>query len=228
MRRKLSVAAVFVLCLFAGGLAVRAQEADHRFELFGEFGGAFLSNKAGTFSHPVLDTQTGNFVFRGVRKTADASNTGRLFVGFRYYFSRADAFEASYSWSPGHLVERQQLALEDSRFQIVTLDPMLETDIHQVAFNYVRYLKAAGRVRPFVTGGFGFVHIPNNVSDFSQPTKFAANFGGGADFALGERLAVRIEYRDYIMGQPLIFDPDFSPRGTAHYHGPSAGLVFRF
>jgi hypothetical protein len=52
--------------------------------------------------------------------------------------------------------------------------------------------------------------------------QLAWNYGGGADVVLQRHLALRVELRDYLTGQPSIFT------GTSHNVVPSAGLVFRF
>jgi hypothetical protein len=52
--------------------------------------------------------------------------------------------------------------------------------------------------------------------------QFAWNYGGGADVVLQRHLALRLELRDYVTGQPSFIT------GTSHNIVPSAGVVFRF
>jgi opacity protein-like surface antigen len=160
--------------------------------------------------------------------TSSFSKTARLTTGARLRFTRHDALEASYSYSPNvfSLQPAGQSAL--SGYNRVDL----------ISFNYVRYLWAKTRVQPFVTGGVG-------VNRFSGPTsasavvsghvnadngwQFAWNYGGGADLVLQRHFALRLELRDYITGQPtVITGTGHNITGTSYNIVPSAGLVFRF
>ncbi|MGH9778498.1 MAG: hypothetical protein ACRD5I_08805, partial [Candidatus Acidiferrales bacterium] len=129
-------------------------------------------------------------------------------------------FETSYSYSPNYLREPQRIIL-DGGFQLLFGPFSARNHVHQVAFNYVRYLRK-GRVRPFATGGVGFAHFTASL----RPTKFAANFGGGVDLELNPWSAIRFEFRDYLVGAPLILD--VSPRGLDQQYGPSLGIAVKF
>jgi opacity protein-like surface antigen len=107
-----------------------------------------------------------------------------------------------------------------------------------ISFNYVRYLWVKARVQPFVTAGVG-------VNRFSGPSnapavidgyvsadngwQFAWNYGGGADLVFLRYLALRLELRDYVTGQPAaIHAYSNTITGTSHNVAPSVGIVFRF
>ena len=210
---------IFALVFLGVVCPASAQEPESRFELFGQFGGAFFTEKSAPGEVFVLDPV---FVVVTIptRKTTSLTKTGRLFVGVRYYFTAQDAVEVSYSYSPNDI--RQE---EVSVSPLQTFPPFvdeLDGYVHLVSFNYVRYLVRNGSWRPFVTGGLGFARFEG----FPFPTKFTANFGGGVDFVVHENLSLRFEYRDFLMGQPMRFRN--SPQGLAQNHGPSAGLVFKF
>jgi opacity protein-like surface antigen len=158
--------------------------------------------------------------------TSSFSKTARLFTGARLRFTRHDALEASYSYSPNHfsLQPAGQPAL--SAYNRVDL----------ISFNYVRYLWAKTRVQPFVTAGVGVnrFSVPSNASavfyglvNADNGWQFAWNYGGGADLVLQRHFALRLELRDYVTGQPK---PSFvtGMGGTNHNIVPSAGIVFRF
>jgi hypothetical protein len=148
------------------------------------------------------------------------SKTGRAFAGARLRFTRHDAIEASYSYSPNHFSLQQGTQSLGSAYNRVNL----------ISFNYVRYLWTRTRVQPFATAGLG-------TNRFSGPTsasavlsgwvkadngyQFAWNYGGGADLVLRRHLALRLELRDYVTGQPSFIT------GTSHNVVPSAGIVFR-
>ncbi len=53
--------------------------------------------------------------------------------------------------------------------------------------------------RPFVVGGAGAMRTEVKVASVTaSSTDFAVNFGGGVDFAVGERWGVRASARDYV------------------------------
>jgi opacity protein-like surface antigen len=107
-----------------------------------------------------------------------------------------------------------------------------------ISFNYVRYLRAKSRVQPFVTAGLGVNRFggPSNAPavvdgyvNADNGWQFAWNLGGGADLVLPRHLALRMELRDYITGQPgVITGTTHNITGTSHNIVPSAGIVFRF
>lgn len=222
-RANVALLSILAALALGGAFPAAAQTPERRFELFSEFGGSFFSQNSTNTRIPVLDTSSGQFVFADIRRTSDLATTGRFFAGFRYYFSRMDAFEASYSYSPTDVNEKDML-LEDSNLVIVTVGLSVKSAAHYVSFNYVRYLAVGGRVRPFITGGLGVAHFPHSF----QPTKLAGNFGGGLDLSVHERVLLRFEYRDFLVRQPRVFAPPSSPEGLTHNHGPFAGIVLRF
>ena len=213
-----------------------AQGPAPSLEAFVEGGGSFLNGSSGQIQQqqicpapvcpvqgpclPCLPTLVG--VINSFSKTA------RLFAGARLRFTRHDALEASYSFSPNlfTLQPAGQLALPSYN----------RVDV--ISFNYVRYLWAKTRVQPFVTAGVG-------GNRFSGPTRppavvagyvnadngwqFAWNYGGGADLILQRHLAMRLEVRDYVSAQPsVITGTGNNITGTSHNVVPGAGIVFRF
>jgi opacity protein-like surface antigen len=99
-----------------------------------------------------------------------------------------------------------------------------------VSFNYVRYLWLRTRVQPFATVGVGTSRFsgPSSASavvsglvSADNGRQFAWNYGGGADLVLRRHLALRLEVRDYVTGQPSFIT------GTSHDVVPSVGIVFR-
>jgi hypothetical protein len=211
---------LFFTCSWAG-----AQDSPPRLELFAEDGGSFLNNGSGQtlVSCPVC---TGRVCPQIVcapslaAVTSSFSKTARLFTGARLRITRHDAIEASYSYSPNNFSLEEGTQLLGSVYTRVDL----------ISFNYVRYLWIRTRVQPFATAGVGtnrFSGGPSGVPVFAVDVgpdngwQFAWNYGAGADLVLRRHLALRLELRDYVTGQP-------SPiTGTSHNVVPSAGIVFR-
>jgi opacity protein-like surface antigen len=157
--------------------------------------------------------------------TSSFSKTGRLFAGARLRFTRHDALEASYAYSPNRFSVQQGTVSVGSPYNRVDL----------ISFNYVRYLWANTPIQPFVTAGLGANRFsgpqmasaavyPPEVWPFNSDNgyQFTWNYGGGADLVLQRHFALRLELRDYVTGQPSFIT------GTSHNIVPSAGIVFRF
>lgn len=175
------------------------QAAPLSVEVFAEGGGSFLSK--GSLGGAC---RLGGCIFFPI----GFSNGGRLFTGARFGVTRHDGIEVSYSYSPNSFA----LAGQSNRLDVLS-------------FNYVRYLGIRARVQPFATVGIGANRL-SGLASLGYPSDngfhFAWNYGGGADILLQGRLALRLELRDYVGGQPSFLT------GTSHNIVPSAGIVFRF
>jgi opacity protein-like surface antigen len=196
--RIMRIIAPWLLFLFFTCSWASAQDPPPRLEVFAEGGGSFLSN--GTL---------GGFCSLGGCSyfPIGFSNGGRLFAGARFRVTRRDAIEASYSYSHNSFAS----AAQSNRLDVIS-------------FNYVRYLGIKARLQPFATAGIGANRLGGLVN-LGYPSDngfhFAWNYGAGADIVLQGRLALRLELRDYVGGQPSFIT------GTSHNIVPSAGIVFR-
>ena len=220
MRITRIVAPCFSLLLLTCSWAL-AQDAPPRFEVFAEGGGSFLNNGAGQIFiavpvclPPMICTPVSGSA------TSSFSKTGRLFAGARLRFTRHDAIEASYSFSPNHFSLQEGTQALGSAYNRLNL----------VSFNYVRYLWVRTALNPFVTAGVGTNRFSGPASAAAVLSglvgadngwQFAWNYGGGADLVLERHLALRLELRDYVSGQPSFIT------GTSHNIVPSVGIVFR-
>jgi hypothetical protein len=180
-----------------------SQGAKLSADAFVEGGGSFIRNT----EYPYITCQQILSRNSPCPPPARFSYSGRIFTGARFHFGH-NAVEASYSYSnnPGGLYNRQDL----------------------YSFNYVRYLWLKSKVQPFATIGLGGSRFSLSTTSGTgaasppYPFKFVWNYGGGGDIALRWRLALRLELRDYVGGQPAMFT------GLSHNIVPSAGIVFRF
>jgi opacity protein-like surface antigen len=221
MLRIFALAAAF---LFVLATSTFAQKRPPRFELFAEGGGSVLTGGSGVIPCPASGSCTFTDFTAGSAASSSFSFTGRLIAGARFRFTRRSALEASYSFSPNQFSVQQGT---------VTSGPLYNR-AYLVSFNYVHYLWAKTPIQPFTTAGLGFNHFsgPGRVSVAVVPGpypfntdngyQFAWNFGGGTDIVLRRHLALRLELRDYVTGQPSFIT------GTSHNIVPSAGIVFRF
>lgn len=220
-----------LLLLFTCSWAV-AQNAPPRLEFFAEAGGSYLNTGPvqGSLTITCLTCATSGLPGLTpvtVPVTTSVTTAGRLFSGARLRFTRHDALEASYSFSPNHFSYRAGDLDVGSGYSRVDL----------LSFNYVRYLWATTRFQPFVTAGVGTnrfrggpgavpVLLPGETLSLYNPRdngwQFAWNYGGGADLVLQRHLAFRMELRNYVADQPL------PVTGTSHNLVPSGGLVFKF
>jgi len=200
-----------------------AQDTPPRFEVFAEGGASILNGGHGLSSTvcPAICTPTGCQPCLPIVTMSSFSKTGRLFAGAHLHFTRHDAIETSYSFSPNHFSLQQGTQSLGSAYNRVNL----------VSLNYVRYLWLGTRVQPFATAGVGTNRFsgPSSASlvlsgqvKADNGYQFAWNYGGGADIVLQRHLALRLELRDYVTGQPSVVT------GTSHNVVPSAGIVFRF
>jgi len=184
-----------VLPLLVACSTTWGQSAPLNVDIFAEGGISFIRNTRPEYTNLICFDLV-------CPAPATFSDAGRLFTGVRLGAGH-NAFEGSYSYSPNQALGYNRLNL--------------------FSFNYVRYLLLRSRVQPFATIGLGAnrfsgtsPYIPSTGFDFMW------NYGGGTDIALGRHLALRLELRDYVGGQPSAF------YGTSHDLVPSAGIVFRF
>jgi len=209
---------LFLLLVFPWAFA---ESPAPSLEVFLGGGSSFSNSGSGTETLfppcPVLSTCAP----LSVRMTRSFPETVNPTVGARYRFTRHNALEASNSYSSYHFAVQPagQSALAGYN----------RADV--VSFNYVRYLSAKARVQPFLTAGLGINRfsgpknapaVVNGYVNADNGWRFAWNYGGGADLVLERHLALRVELRDYVTGQPSIIT------GTSHNFVPSVGVVFRF
>jgi hypothetical protein len=225
LMRIIRIAAAWILVLFLTCASTGAQDASPRLEVFAAGGASFFNKGSGqaSLTCPVCTGPVCPLVVclpESVAVTSSFSKTGRLFGGARLRFTRHDALEASYSYSPNQFSLRQGTQFLGSGYNRVNL----------ISFNYVRYLGLGTHVQSFATVGLGTNHfsgpssaplVVSGLLEANNGYQFAWNFGAGADLVLQRRLTLRLELRDYVTGLPSIIG------GTSHNVVPSVGIVFR-
>lgn len=196
--RILRIAAHWILLLSCTCSLAWCQGAPLSVDAFVEGGGSFIRNTE--YQYLTCQKTPTTSSFSPCAPPIRFTYAGRLVTGTRFR-TGDNSFEASYSYSnnPAGLYNRLDL----------------------YSFNYVRYLRLKSRVQPFATIGLGAGRF-SGTSDPAARFKFVWNYGGGGDIALHWHLALRLELRDYVGGQPLYFT------GTSHNIVPSGGVVFKF
>lgn len=204
--------ALFALVSCGAGLA---QDQPSRLELFVEGGGSFFpaNQRQATLA---ATSPLGSTLSLNPGALTEFSNSGRLFLGLRYRLTANNALEASYSASNSRALATG--ATEGGPFCPGSGTVVLSRYLEFGSLNYVRYFPTRGRIHPFATGGFGIASFSGCFAELGDAEP-AANFGGGADIALNERLSIRAEVRDFVVRLPRPL------RGTAHNLAPSAGVV---
>jgi outer membrane immunogenic protein len=154
----------------------------------------------------------------------EATKTGGVLAGYRYHFSRWLAAEADY----GYARNTQKYTVAGTLFPV-------QANVHEITGALVvtaptlrekYHLFALG-------GGGGLVFDPTrnfgaSVPGTSRDTKGAFLYGGGLDYDLTRRLALRAEYRGLVYKVPDFGLSALHTDTFTHVAQPSAGLVFKF
>lgn len=151
----------------------------------------------------------------------------KLFFGSaRYHFNHLHAVEINL----GHVSTSQIFSRSPDTFTI-------NADVFEYSGAYVLTPYHDHRLQPFLFAGVGGLHwSPSNQwidqvqVDFGavRQNSLAFLYGGGADYRLWRRLALRIQYRGLIYRAPDFGVSNLFISGKDHMAEPAAGLVFKF
>lgn len=159
---------------------------------------------------------------QGVSRTATKS--GGFTAGYRYHLNRWLSADANYGY-----------ARNSQRYFSGTGQARVQSGVHAITGDVAVSLPfSISKFSPYVLGGGGglIFHPTGNfggsVPGADTQAKAAFLYGGGADYLLSSRFALRAEYRGFVYK-----DPDFSVSGLktdswTHTAQPSAGIVYRF
>ena len=186
------------------------------FDLFAEGGGSLYQGAENTVNIVTTLTRTSSSTTTFL-STGTIEDSGRLFAGADFWFTRHDALEASYSY-----------ARADTSFTTIAFptNPALPPQSfassiggHFLSFDYLRSFNLSGNWSLLLDAGIGAVWWKG---PYIADRAFSANIGAGVSYRLTRHWAVRAEYRDYMEGFP------FSGGAMLHDHAPTIGLVYRF
>lgn len=212
---RFSLAALFVTGFPALSFAAH-KSWKSRFDLFAEGGGSLYqgqhqSIETVTVMNPTV-TSTSIWLV-----TTNVEDSGRLFVGGDFWFTRHDAVQASYSY-----------ARADLSYATTVLQQGLEPSpppsssqpfgAHFLSVDYLHSFTLSGNWRLLLDAGVGAVLWNPPVPS----RNFSANLGAGVGYRLSRHWAVRAEYRDYMERFP------YYGQAMLHDHAPTVGLVYQF
>ena len=114
---------------------------------------------------------------------------------------------------------------------------IVNADVFEFSGSYVLTPYHDRRLQPFLFAGVAGLHwSPNNQWIDQVQVNFGAvrqnslafSYGGGADYTLWRRLALRLQYRGLIYRAPDFGVPNLFISAKDHMAEPAAGLVFKF
>lgn len=191
----------------------RAQAArgHGRFDLFVEGGGSFFTPKTAREQIGYVAPPIGPVV---ADETTSLADSGRLFLGGDFWFTRHDGVQVSYSYNPGNVAVTTAPIQPPVNGGSAFFTPRVST----ISFDYLRSFAVGRRWSLFLAAGAGRLWRTRGASG-----SFVANLGFGAEFAITRRWAARAEYRDYLPYPAAGF-----ASGWVHEHVPTIGIVYRF
>ena len=148
----------------------------------------------------------------------DATNSGGILAGYRYYFTKHIGAEINYGYSLNTQTYRQAAGTIGIKSYSHETTGAL---VYRVPFE---------RWSVFGLAGAGaIVFNPKDLRGVDSQARAAFVYGGGVDYNLTHRLFVRVEYRGMVYNSPTFNISGLAGADrTTHRAEPSMGLGFRF
>ena len=148
----------------------------------------------------------------------DASKTGGILAGYRFYFTKHLGAEINYGYT-----------LNTQRYFTPTGTTGIKSYSHETTGALV-YRVPFKKFSVFALAGAGaIVFNPKDMRGIDYQARAAFVYGGGADYNLTHRLFLRAEYRGLVYNSPTYHIAGLSSvERTTHRAEPSMGLGFRF
>jgi len=155
-----------------------------------------------------------------------STNSPLLLGGLSYHFNRTHAVALNY----GRTRDSQIFVIPVGNYRV-------QTTISEYSADYVFSPFHFEKLDPFVFAGGGALQFnPGNTfidgfqSAFgaARQTSMAFLYGGGIDYPVWKRLALRAEYRGLIYRQPNFHLQQFVSNVRGHAPAASIGIVYRF
>ena len=154
------------------------------------------------------------------------TNSTLILGTFRFRFNRIHGIELNY----GHTVNSQIYLLPPNNYRV-------QAKISEYSGAYVLSPFHFHKVEPFVFGGLGALRFsPGNtyIDGFqasfgaARQTSMAFLYGGGFDYGVLGRLALRLQYRGLVYRDPTFHLAMFFTGARAHMPEATIGVVCRF
>ena len=148
----------------------------------------------------------------------DATKTGGVLVGYRFYFTKHLGAEINYGYT-----------LNTQRYFTPTGTTGIKSYSHETTGALVYRLQFK-KFNVFALAGAGaIVFDPKDMRGIDYQARAAFVYGGGVDYNLTHRLFLRAEYRGLVYNSPTYNIAGLNGMDrTAHRAEPSMGLGFRF
>ena len=148
----------------------------------------------------------------------DATNTGGVLAGYRFYFTKHVGAEINYGYT-----------LNTQNYRMATGTTGIKAHAHETTGAFV-YRVPFKRWSVFALAGAGaIVFNPKNLRGIDYQARPAFVYGGGADYDLTHRLFLRAECRGLVYNSPTYNIAGLAGTGrTTHRAEPSIGLGYRF
>lgn len=177
-----------------------------------------------SFSWGAVFNKTSSSANNGI--TVAPTNSGLILGTFRFRFNRMNGIEIN-----GARTDDSQI------FVLGTTDYRAQTSVTEFSGAYVLSPFHFEKIEPFLLAGGGALrfypsnqYINGNASFFgaAQQTSMAFLYGGGLDYRVWNRLALRLQYRGLIYKEPNFHVTQFFSGVKGHMAEPSFGIVFNF
>ncbi|HLK65224.1 MAG TPA: outer membrane beta-barrel protein [Bryobacteraceae bacterium] len=148
----------------------------------------------------------------------DATNTGGILAGYRFYFTRHLGAEIDYGYT-----------LNTQNYRFATGTTGIKSYSHETTGALV-YRVPFKKVNLFALAGAGaIIFNPKDLRGIDYQARAAFVYGAGADYNLTHRLFLRAEYRGLVYNSPTYNIAGLvGTDRTTHRAEPSVGLGFRF
>jgi opacity protein-like surface antigen len=148
----------------------------------------------------------------------DATNTGGILAGYRFYFTKHIGAEINYGYT-----------LNTQNYRLAAGTTGIKSYSHETTGALV-YRVPFKRWSVFTLAGAGAVMFnPKDLRGIDYQARAAFVYGGGADYNLTHRLFLRAEYRGVVYNSPTYNIAGLAGTDrTSHRAEPSMGLGFRF
>ena len=210
---------VALILVFASAAAM----CQSRHEVSGAVTYSF--SKSSTFQGPLDITENDKAVLK-------PSSAAGFLASYQYHWKPRHGLEANY----GYFKNTQAYQVNNSLTGLPLPSSSIKTKIQEVTGAYVFHASKIWIFNPFLEGGAGVLFFtPTGNGDvtvgYSSETKPAFLYGGGADWKLSPKAALRLQYRGLIY-RPGTFDAftlvGFGSGSIAHIAQPSIGIVYHF